>query len=285
MLREPASATMAHRTSVAVTVVGFLRVALCAALFCDLVQAQESGTTSVLPDAPSATVQAQSENKPDVVGAVPVVNLLAGRSRVFPNLAINTTPLSKREKFELAANNSVSGYAVFGSAISAGVSQARDTYAGYGQGAEGYFKRFGASMAFGASNNLFGTFMIASALHEDPRYFVENSGRIGESIRYATSRVFLCRMDDGTQGVNWAGILGPLGASALANVYVPAGSQGVGPTFTRWGTSLAIAAGSNLLREYWPHINKKLRMPDFGLESSQGAVKSNVQPTPPPPQH
>jgi hypothetical protein len=135
-------------------------------------------------------------------------------------------------------------------------------------------------MAFGASNNFFGTFMIASALHEDPRYFVEDSGRIGESIKYATSRVFVCRMDDGSRGVNWAGILGPLGASALANSFVPPNSRGVGPTFTRWGTSLAITAGSNLLREYWPHVNRKLRMPDFGIESSQGAVRSTSTPPP-----
>ncbi|MGA9566016.1 MAG: hypothetical protein WBS19_10880 [Candidatus Korobacteraceae bacterium] len=272
---------MAREKPIGVTVCKSLRMVLCAALFCGVVQAQQSGSASELPDVPSATVPAQSESKPDVIGAVPVVNLLAGRSRVFPNLAVNTTPLSKREKFELFANNSVSGYAVIGSGISAGISQARDTYAGFGQGADGYFKRFGASLAFGASNNLFGTFVIASALHEDPRYFVENSGKIGESIQYATSRVFICRMDDGSRGVNWAGILGPLAASALANVYVPPGSQGVGPTFSRWGTSLAIAAGSNLLREYWPHINKKLRLPDFGLESSQGAVKSDSQPAPP----
>ena len=86
----------------AVTVCRSLRMVLCAALFCGVVQAQQSGSASVLPDAPSATVPAQSENKPDVIGAVPVVNLLAGRSRVFPNLAVNTTPLSKREKFELS---------------------------------------------------------------------------------------------------------------------------------------------------------------------------------------
>jgi hypothetical protein len=259
-------------------------LACCVALFGASGLAQQSGTTTKLPDAPSTTAaQAQSENKADVIGAVSVVNLLAGKSRVFPNLAVNTRPLSTRQKFELFANNSVSGYAVIGSAMSAGISQARDTYTGYGQGADGYFKRFGASMAFGASNNLFGTFMIASALHEDPRYFIENSGKIGESIRYATSRVFICRTDYGSTGANWAGILGPLGASALMNVYVPSDSQGVGPTFSRWGTSLAIAAGSNLLREYWPHINQKLRLPDFGIDSAQGAVKSGAQPASPPP--
>jgi hypothetical protein len=247
--------------------------------------------TTQLPDAPSAsgqqskTQQSKGEQPPPQSDSE-AVNLLAGRSRIFPNLAVNTRPLTSNEKLVLAARNSVSGLTIIGSAMGAGLNQARNTQTGYGQGAEGYFKRFGASMAFSATSNMIGTFAIASMLHEDPRYFVKNSPNFGESAKYAASRVFITRMDNGRSGVNWAGLLGPLGSAAVANTYLPADSRGVGDTFSHWGTALAISMGTNLLREYWPRINKKLRLPNMGINDSSVAPAAQQPPPPPtPPVH
>jgi hypothetical protein len=239
--------------------------------------AQQTGSPDQ-PDAPSATV----ENKPQAKPAAPV-NLLSGKSFMFPNLAVNNKPLTPKQKFFLAANNSVAGWTFIGTAAGAGFSQAFDFKSGYGQGAEGYFKRWGAGMAFAATSNMIGTFAIASALHEDPRYFVENSGKFRESVRYAVSRVFICRRDDGSTGTNWAGILGPLGAAGVANAYWPPGSKGIADTFGNWGIALAVSAGGNALREFWPTINKKLRLPPMGVDSSPGVVKHGEPSTPPEP--
>jgi hypothetical protein len=249
------------------------RLALCVALFCNAV---------VLLGGLGLSGHRGS------VGQIAGRPRLLRHNKVIPNLAVNTRPLTPKQKFELFASNSVSGLTLVGSAMGAGISQARDTYSGYGQGAEGYFKRFGAEMGFAASSNFFGTFMIASALHEDPRYFVQNSGKFGQSVKYAASRVFVCRMDDGRSGANWAGMLGPLGAAALSNAYVPVDEQGAGKTFERWGLALAVSAGTNLLREYWPSINKKLRLPNMGLTPSSTVEPSSAQPPaqpvqPPPP--
>ena len=48
----------------------------------------------------------------------------------------------------MAANNKCLGNQVIGTAAGAGMSQARDSKDPCGQGAEGYFKRWGAGMAF-----------------------------------------------------------------------------------------------------------------------------------------
>lgn len=233
--------------------------------------AQQAVSTSQ-PDAPSTTKEKKPDDKMDAMAA-PFMNLLSGKSLMFPNLAVNNKPLTPRQKFFLAANNSVSGISFIGTAAGAGISHARDTKTGYGQGAEGYFKRWGAGMAFVATSNMIGTFAIASALHQDPRYFVENSGKFRESVRYAVTRVFICRRDDGSTGTNWAGILGPLGAAGVANAYLPPDSQGIGHTFGNWGWALALSAGANVMREYWPHINKKLGLPPMGVDSSPAVVK------------
>ena len=49
-------------------------------------------------------------------------------------------------------------------------------------------------------------------------------------------------------------------AEGLANVYYPDNYQTVGNTFSRYGYDLAAIAGSNLLRQYWPRINRKLKI-------------------------
>ena len=93
-------------------------------------------------------------------------------------------------------------------------------------------------------------------------------------MRYAMTRVFICRRDDGTTGTNWAGILGPLAAAEVANWYLPKDSRGVGNVFGDWGFALAISAGTNIMR-YWPHVNKKLGLlplPPMGVDSSPSIV-------------
>lgn len=243
--------------------------------------ARQAGSTDQ-PDAPSTAARNKPEDKMEARTA-PVVNLLSVKSFMFPNLAVNNKPLTPKQKFFLAANNSVSGITLIGTAAGAGFSQALDLKSGYGQGAEGYFKRWGSGMAFVATSNMIGTFAIASALHDDPRYFVQNSGQFRQSLRYAVSRVVICRRDNGTTGTNWPGILGPLGAAGVANAYLPPDSQGIGHTVGNWGIALGISAGTNLLREYWPHIHKKLGLSPTSVDSSPGVVKPGEPSTAPQP--
>jgi hypothetical protein len=239
---DPLSATSAIR---------LLQIALVALVLCNAGTAQQTEPSAKPPDAPSTTAQAQPEHQ----------QLLATRSFFFPNLAVNNKPLTVKQKFTLGVTNTISGFNLIGTAMGAGISQARDTYPGYGQGAEGYFKRWGAAMGFSASSNMIGTFAVASMLHEDPRYFVQGSGKFGQGVKYAVSRVVICRMDDGSTGVNWAGILGPLGAAGIENTYLPEANRTVGTTFENYAIALGITAGTNALREFWPVIAKRLRLP------------------------
>ena len=73
--------------------------------------AQQAGSTNQ-PDAPSATKN-QEAHKDD---PLQVTNLLSGKSLMFPNLAVNNERLTPRQKFLLAANNSVSGITFIGTA-------------------------------------------------------------------------------------------------------------------------------------------------------------------------
>ena len=187
--------------------------------------------------------------------------VMTTKSIFFPDLAYSVKPLSPGEKFKLSLLNSVSPGAFFGSAFGAGIAQAADSPTGYGQGAEGYGKRFGSSLATNAANNLLGTFLLASIAHHDPRFFVEGDGSLGQSLKFGIKRVVVTRTDSGKPAFNWDGLLSPLLASAFANAYQPDAERTAGKTFERYGYSIATIAGINVLKEFWPTITRKILVP------------------------
>lgn len=214
------------------------------------------------PDAPSQTQEppstAQTANP--IQGGVEIFKLLDQKSLVFPDLATKGGPLSSWQKFKLAANNSVALSTIGAAAIGAAYGQAIDSPSGYHQGAEGYGKRLGADMARAASDNMFGTFLLASALHQDPRFYVKRNLSFKQSFEYAAVRVLITRSDSGMKEVNYSGLIGPLMGEGLANAYYPDENRTVGSTFTRYASDLGWKFGGNLLRQYWPSINRRLRL-------------------------
>ena len=193
--------------------VGLRRLLLTATICCLLGSvgvAQQTQPDSP-PEAPSASVQSQTTPQAanPLQSGMAFFQLLQRKSVVFPDLATNAGPFNRWQKFKLAANNSVS-LSTFGSAlIASAFSQGINRPAGYGQGGEGYAKRFGADMARSASANLFGTFLIASVLHEDPRFYVRKHLSFKESLKYAAVRVAVTRSDRGERVANFAGLTWP----------------------------------------------------------------------------
>jgi hypothetical protein len=119
-------------------------------------------------------------------------------------------------------------------------------------------------------------------LHRDPRYFVTLHGGAGHRIGYALSRIVISRNDEGRNGTNWPGILGPLVAETLANSYLPVKEQTGGRTMQRYGIRIGLNTASNALREYWPTIFRSLRISKIapGSNSHPGAAPSVTRPSP-----
>ena len=222
--------------------------------------AQQQVRANNLPDAPVAKQAPGQRQQKSNNGAVNTTWEILGRKSVFfPELAHDTEPLSSRQKLELAADQSIAPYGLIVSAFTAGISQARNSWPGYGQGAQGYGKRFGATLALNASSDVFGTFLLPSVLRHDPRYFVSARGGPAHKVGYAISRIFVTRTDRGGQAFNWSGVLAPLMAESLANTYLPDGERTTGKTFQRYGIHLGIDAAANVAKEFWPRIFKTLR--------------------------
>src|ERR1700716_2715785 len=171
-------------------------------------RAQQEPKPRELPDAPVAKQESAPQKRQNPFNTT--IEVLGRRSIFFPDIATSRGPLSTKQKFELFADESVAPSRFISSAAGAGIRQARNSLDGYGQGIGGYGKRFGSSMATGASSNFFGTFLLSSLLHRDPRYFVTLHGGTGHRIGYSLSRIVVARTDEGKNAANWAGMLGPL---------------------------------------------------------------------------
>jgi len=194
-----------------------------------------------------------------------VVGYMTNRSLFFPDIATSPGPLTSGQKFKLFLNESVSPSSFLISAVSAGFGQARDVPHDYGQGAEGYGKRFGASLGRGASESFFGTFLAASVLHQDPRFFPQYHPSFWGSVKYSAQRLVVTRNDAGRDVFNASGLFGPLAGEALANTYLPRSEQTGAKTAERYGTDLAWRFAGNIFKNYWPKLFKSKGLNRLGV--------------------
>lgn len=210
-----------------------------------------------------ASAWAQQTTPPAADGPTPATKVADGEQRdrsarmfgVGPKFNVvrgdNPRPLNTGDKFRLFVADSSHPYQfVIASAVS-GISMADHENRGFGQGGEGFAKRFGAAMADEASSNFFGTFLFPSIFRQDPRYFRQETGSAGQRIGYAVSRVVVTRSDTGTKQFNVSKVLGVLCSGALANAYYPESERTVERTFTTIGINFATTAGLNILKEFW----------------------------------
>jgi hypothetical protein len=198
------------------------------------------------------------QNSNPVTNGVDMFLEMQRRSLVFPDLATNHGPLTSFDKLKLAANNTVSLSSDAAAVLGSAYGQAVNSPSGWGQGWGAYGQRLGADMARIASYNFFGTFVIASVTHEDPRFYVRRNLTFGQSLKYAASRLVITRSDSGEEVVNYSGILGPLAGEGLANVYYPSNSRGISHTMIRYSTDVGWRFAGYMLRQYWPTIDRKM---------------------------
>lgn len=170
----------------------------------------------------------------------------------------DAAPLTPRQKFRLAFRSAVDPFQFVAAGLDAGISQAQDNFAGYGQGAQGYAKRFGAAYADQFSGLFWGNAVFPILMREDPRYFRKGTGSFKSRLFYAISTTVKTKNDDGTWGPNYANVLGNIAAGGLSNLYYPSTDRGVGLTFQRAFTVTAEGAIGAVFVEFWPDISSRV---------------------------
>lgn len=161
------------------------------------------------------------------------------------------------QKFKLASQY-INPYTFVFVAGEAGVNQALDRPREYGQGAEGYGKRFGAALADGLTNSVFATGVYPSLLHQDPRYYRRGSGSFFNRAFYAATRVLVTRQDSQRSAFNVSEIMGNLTSAAIGTAYYPDSQRDFSHVAERAGIQLSFDAGFDVLKEFYPDIERKL---------------------------
>ena len=148
---------------------------------------------------------------------------------IVPNFYVsyisNPAPLTGKQKMALAFRATIDPYHFINNAINAGWDQWRNNYAGYGQGAAGYGKRFGADYGNVVSGTLIGAGLMPALLRQDPRYFYKGTGSIPSRIGYALFAIVRTKGDNGKWQPNYSGLLGNVAAGAISNSYLPQGDR------------------------------------------------------------
>ena len=170
-----------------------------------------------------------------------------------PTSPTTPTPLTAGQKAIRRALRLVEPVTLFSSSFGAGIDQLRNLPPEWGQGSEGYARRFASAEGFTAAHNAV-ALGFDLAFHLDPRYRRMPQGRFGPRVWNAVSQTFIANKDSGGKMVNVSEIFGNFGAGFVANTWEPAGYNSTGDALTRGALGLAYHSAKNVLREFLPDI-------------------------------
>jgi hypothetical protein len=173
---------------------------------------------------------------------------------ILPNYFVvydaNPQPLTKKLKFELGWKSLVDPMNVMFVAVVAGGEQAGNQFPGYGQGASGYGKRFGAGMADATVGTLLTGSVLPMVFRQDPRYFYKGTGSRMSRTFYALKTTVICKGDNGRWQPAYANVLGSFGAGAVSGLYYPDGERGGMLVLENGLSALAFDGFANVMQEF-----------------------------------
>ena len=180
------------------------------------------------------------------------------------------------DKLSLFARDTWDPVTFITSTFNAGLDQAENRDPSFGQGGTGYAKRFGADFVDLASFKFFRDFAYPSIFSEDPRYYRLGYGGSGRRIWHAVDHAFLAHRDNGGRMFNFSEWFGTVSFVALSNVYHPGNQPGFAPAAKLVGYDIAEDIGFDVLREFWPEIARKFRLP-FRPEPTPPLFEANPE--------
>lgn len=253
-------------------------------------QQQTEPTPSPKPEATRSQEKSKAEKEIErkeqsqrVLGVLPQFGVTSRK---------DAPPLAPREKFHLFVKSAFDPVTIGVVGLQAGLSQAQNEFPAYGQGAQGYGKRFGAAFADQVSSGFFSNYAYPVLLKEDPRYFRLGEGSFPSRAFYSIKQEFVCHTDKGGRMFHFSNVLGAFTSGAISNAYYPGRSlarvipatatspaipvyyesdRGVGLTMSRAAIALGYGTMGGLFDEFWPDIHRKF----FGKHQAKSAAPAD----------
>ena len=189
-----------------------------------------------------ALIQLKEEEKQRVLGFIP---------NFYVTYVPDAAPLATKQKYQLAWKSVIDPFTFAGVGVIAGLQQASDDFSGYGQGVQGYAKRFGAAYGDVVSGTFIGSAILPSLLKQDPRYFYKGTGSTRSRVLYALANSVICKGDNKRWQPNYSGILGSFATGGISYLYYPASDRD-GTQLVLQNTLIRIGEGAfeNVLQEF-----------------------------------
>jgi hypothetical protein len=181
--------------------------------------------------------------------------------------------LELKDKFILFVMDSIDPATFLDTGFNAGLAQAQDDDPTFGQGAAGYGKRFAASFTDQATSKFFTEFAYPAIFSEDPRYYRLGVGSGKARFLHAVEHIFVAHRDNGKRMFNFSEWLGTSSAVVLSNTYHPGNERGFGPAALSVTSSVLQDMGFDVLREFWPEISRKFKLP---FRDQNGSTNQNA---------
>ena len=175
--------------------------------------------------------------------------------RTSPTLQ-NYQPLTAREKFKLASQDSFDRGTVALAALFGAQSQLSSSNRSFGQGAAGFGRYFGAAYGDFVIGDYMTEAVFPSLLHQDPRYFRRGTGSGRSRLGYAVKQIFWTHRDSGGTQFNYSEVLGNSAAVAISKAYY-ADNRTAGNAVSKLSVQISVDMASNILKEFWPDVERK----------------------------
>jgi len=175
--------------------------------------APEITTVTVgLPPEEVAEGQLHQELKQRALGIIP---------NFYVSYESHPAPLSPTQKLHLGLATLLDPVSIGVVGATAGIQQAMNSYHQFGQGAEGFGKRFGADYGAALNHMVITSVVADSLLHQDPRYFYSGQGTKARRAWYAIASAFRAKGDNGKWQPPYADLIGTTAAAEVSNIYYP----------------------------------------------------------------
>ena len=206
---------------------------------------------------PTISPQAASDDGTKPVRSSRILGIIPNY-RTIEESSSERVPLTPKQKFKTAFDDSFDFSAFLVAGFFSGVSMAQAQYKEFGVGAQGYGKYYGTAFADQAIGNFFTEAILPSALHQDPQYYTKGKGGFWKRTGYALEREVVTFDDKGHNQFNTSEIVGNAIAAGLSNAYYPEEERSASNTMQKWGQQIATDAVFNVMKEFWPDVRKKM---------------------------
>ncbi len=169
-------------------------------------------------------------------------------------------PLTVKGKFDYFKKDATNPFTFIEAGITAGSWQVFNEQPYGDDGMRGFGEDYGAALAQREMTSFLARFAIPTVLHQDPRYFAapKQYSAFRRGV-YAASRVLLTKADSGRQTFNGSYILGGVASASIGSAFIR--NHDAWTIAQDFSINMGVDAGTNVLKEFWPSLSAKARIP------------------------